>query len=80
MKTDLPNATSAWPLAIFLPFPPLTRAETAIEAWVQCYNGPGNYTHQANAVAADRGDGSFEFEDANAARLPHRYYRMKSPQ
>jgi hypothetical protein len=30
-------------------------------------------------VAADNGDGTFSFEDANAARLPNRYYRIVSP-
>ncbi len=30
-------------------------------------------------VAREQGDGSFEFEDTNAARLPHRFYRILSP-
>jgi parallel beta-helix repeat protein len=30
-------------------------------------------------VAVDQGDGSFEFEDANAARIPNRFYRIVSP-
>ena len=27
-------------------------------------------------VAVDRGDGTFEFEDPNAARFPSRFYRL----
>ena len=30
-------------------------------------------------VAADDGNGSFEFEDANAVRTPARFYRIVSP-
>ena len=50
MKTALRKLTLAWPLVIFLLLPPLTRAETAVQAWVQRYNGPGN---EAYAVAVD---------------------------
>ena len=50
MKTTLRKLTVAWPLVIFLLLPPLTRAETAVQAWVQRYNGPGN---EAYAVAVD---------------------------
>ena len=41
MKTTLRKLTVAWPLVIFLLLPALTRAETAVQAWVQLYNGPG---------------------------------------
>ena len=34
MKTALRKLTLAWPLVIFLLLPPLTRAETAVQAWV----------------------------------------------
>jgi hypothetical protein len=54
MKTTLRKLTTAWPLAIFLLLPALTRAETAIQAWVQRYNAPGNY----NIARAEAVDGS----------------------
>src|ERR1022692_4142875 len=50
MKTALGRLTAAWPLMIFLLLPALTRAETAVQAWVQRYNGPGN---EACALAVD---------------------------
>jgi hypothetical protein len=77
MKTNLRKAMSTWPLVIFLPFPPLTRAVNAIATRVQPYNGPGNCAGQANALALDRGDGSFEFDDANVSKFSGRFYRIK---
>jgi hypothetical protein len=62
MKTDstIPFRLSARHLApvglmVGIPclLPPLTRAETAVQAWVQRYNGPANSLDYAFAVAID---------------------------
>jgi uncharacterized delta-60 repeat protein len=53
MQTDLRKRTAAWPLAIILLLPGLTRAETAVQAWVQRYHGPASGNDEAYAVAVD---------------------------
>src|ERR1039457_4761167 len=50
MKPALRSLAVAWPLELLLLFPALMRAETAVQAWVQRYDGPGN---EACAVAVD---------------------------
>jgi hypothetical protein len=50
MQPTLRKLIVAWPLVVVLLLPALTRAETAVQAWVQRYNGPGN---EASAVAVD---------------------------
>ena len=56
MKTIFRKRTAAWPLVIFLLLPTLTHAETAVQAWVQRFNGPGSGTSRPNGLAVDSGD------------------------
>jgi uncharacterized delta-60 repeat protein len=51
MKTAKIPLTVLASLLLF--FPAMTRANPAVEAWVQRYNGPGNGDDYANAVAVD---------------------------
>jgi hypothetical protein len=53
MKTTFRKLTATWPLVIILLLPALTRAETAVQAWVQRYNGPGNGVDEPTTMAVD---------------------------
>ena len=53
MRTTLRKLTVTWPLVIFLLHPALARAETAVQAWVQAYNGTTNLYAAAHTVAVD---------------------------
>src|ERR1017187_8607393 len=53
MNTTLRQFTAVWPLVIFLLLPALTRADTAVQAWVQHYDGPGQGFDEATALAVD---------------------------
>jgi len=46
--------------------------------WVQIVEASTNLVDwEMIGAAVDRGDGSFEFEDANASKFPGRFYRIK---
>jgi hypothetical protein len=53
MPKNSRELTATWPLVLFLLLPALTRAETAVQAWVQRYNGLGSSSDIASAVAVD---------------------------
>ena len=56
MKTTLRKLTVAWPLVTMLLLPSLTRAEVAVQAWVQRYTGPTESDDHANNVTRDAAD------------------------
>ncbi len=57
----------AWPLVIFLLLPPLARAETAVQAWVQTYRGPGNASAYPTALTLDSSNNIIVSAWANVA-------------
>jgi hypothetical protein len=53
MQRTIQRLTAAWALAICLLLPVLTCAETAVQAWVQRYHGPGIGNDSTSSVAVD---------------------------
>jgi hypothetical protein len=53
VKTTVRRLTVSWPLATFLLLSAVAHAETAVQAWVQRYNGPHNCDAYATAGTVD---------------------------
>jgi len=81
MQSNLRKLPAAWPLAIFLLFPGLTRAETPVQAWVQTYNGPDHNDDWAVAVAVDGNNNvivkGWADSDPNYPRVNYDYLTIK---
>lgn len=53
MQTTLRKFSAVWPLVIFPLLPALAHSQTAFQAWIQTYHGPGDGDDEPYATAVD---------------------------
>jgi uncharacterized delta-60 repeat protein len=77
MQTTLRKLPLTCPLLILLLLPALARAETAVQAWVQRYNGPGNSHDYAYALAVDASNAVLVAGSVTVGGLAYDYRTIK---